>query len=131
MFHEDLDRLDGHRTVEMHRDARDLTCLHQVFDHEQKLLRTFDSEGRNYDCSATRNRIFDRLDQLRPWIGSRVQTIPVSRFHYQEVHGFAFLRPCVDHFPGRDLGIAYAADVAGEEQLARGWAIGAGDLRHS
>src|SRR5579862_1546902 len=45
VLEEDLDCLDGHRTVAEHRQSRDLPRFHQVLEDENEFLCSLNGEG--------------------------------------------------------------------------------------
>ena len=57
--------------------------------------------------------------------------IAISGLHYQQVRAFAFLRPGVNDFAGRDDVVAHAPDVAGKQQLPGAAVDPCRDLNHA
>ncbi len=76
MLQENFHRLDRHGAVAVHRDARNLSGLHQFLEHEEKFLGAFDGKCGHDHAAAALHGLADDLGQFRPRIVGRVLRLP-------------------------------------------------------
>jgi hypothetical protein len=131
VLEKNLHRLDRHRAIGVHRHPRYLAGLHQVFQHEKKLLGSFHGERWYHHAAAALDGGADKRSHLRPGIIVRMQAIAVSALHHQQVATLAFRWTGMHHAAGSYVVIAHAPDVAGKQKLLRGPIRRQRDLGHA
>ena len=100
----------GQRTIDEHRNARNLLLLGQLVDRKNELLRAAYGEGRNDDSSAAIRCPIDGIGQLVFHNAHiLVKAVAIGAFHNQVVAGRARLRV-------RDDGQTGAAHITGEDE---------------
>ncbi len=109
---------DRHGAVAVHRHARNLPGLHQLFDHEEKFLGTFDGKCGHDHAAATLHRLADDRGQFRPGIVRGVlrgcrRLIPSPGRRQSRLQWV----PTRTTFPGATVLVADAANVSTEQQL--------------
>ena len=114
MLEEDLDRLDRHRRVGIDRHARNLPCLHEFLQQEEKLLGPLHRKGRHHDAAAALHRRVISC-AISGQVVVRMIAVSVGGLHHQHVGRLALGRSGMHHLAGRALAVAHAADIAGEQ----------------
>src|SRR6266849_5447559 len=119
VLQKNFDGLDGHRAVAKNWNAGNLLRLHQLLKHEKKFLCALDRKCWNHDAPATLYRFANQTRQFRAGVGVGMLPDAISGLHHQYVGRFALLRSGVHNLPWRNLAVAHAADISGEEQSTR------------